>query len=247
MKNELNTIIASKIALFYIFVMGIGMFTMHHIFNYSYDKPERVYVLIFVEIALTIIAIQGVRYFGEQSVGFAKLDKKNLKWVIPFIIFIMIMLMGYFVTATNLSANLLLISLICVTTLLVGISEEIIFRGIIFHNFLAKFSPIKSIFISALFFASLHIVNILGGMSFNAMLAQFISTFLLGVTFAGITYKIKNITPLIIYHWLWDFILISGMVAGTNIGMLPLIGIALEFVVSVVIINILKSQKQIKS
>ena len=51
-----------------------------------------------------------------------------------------------------------------VLAIAIGVIEEVVFRGILF-NFLRDRTPIKIVLISAAAFASIHLVNLSGGMS----------------------------------------------------------------------------------
>ncbi len=50
-----------------------------------------------------------------------------------------------------------------ITTMLVGISEELMFIGIVLRVFLEKRSELVAVFVSSALFSLLHSVNILGG------------------------------------------------------------------------------------
>jgi len=86
----------------------------------------------------------------------------------------------------------------------------VIFRGILFHYFGRNKNIIIGIFISTVLFGSLHLVNVFGGLEITDAWTQFGSTAFIGLFFTLLVLKIKSILPIIIYHWLWDFVLISG-------------------------------------
>ncbi|BES64936.1 hypothetical protein SANA_13750 [Gottschalkiaceae bacterium SANA] len=211
---------AIKFAALYVGVMGLGMYVMYHIFGISYDSPNIAKVLIYVEVALTAIAV-GVNNHFFNNAGFKKLDPKGLKWFIPyFIILAVILALIIFTADREKGFNIWLTVQILVTTLLVGISEEVMFRGIVFHTFLENGNVKRAIFISAIAFALLHSVNVLGGLPLAGMLYQLFSTFVFGMIFACLAYKMKNLTLLIVYHWIWDFALVSSSVMHTSIGII---------------------------
>lgn len=95
--------------------------------------------------------------------------------------------------------------------LLVGLNEELIYRGVIFTNVTEAKGLKKGIFISAFLFSLLHVVNILGGLSFSQVATQLVTTFIAGI-FLALNYRnTKNIWLLVVYHGLWDYISLSGV------------------------------------
>ncbi|MBS9784115.1 CPBP family intramembrane metalloprotease [Candidatus Gracilibacteria bacterium] len=100
---------------------------------------------------------------------------------------------------------------VALTTFLVGFSEELVYRGVVFSTFL-KDNKVKAILVSAVIFSLLHAVNILAGTDIIVIGAQLFMTFIAGLFFAFVRLKIENIIPIMLYHWAWDFVLIGGEV-----------------------------------
>ncbi len=48
------------------------------------------------------------------------------------------------------------------------------------------------------------------------MLAQMLATFTAGLFYGFVRLKINSIVPLMLFHWLWDFVLIGGLVMNDN-------------------------------
>lgn len=212
--------IATITATLYIALMAVGMYTAYHIFGYSYDQPEVLYIISLFEIAMSLFALYVAKtYFGWRNVGFGKINNQAFRWFYPFVIIIVALLVAYLKTLST-TAHLLstkewgLIMVIFLGTGLVGLSEELMFRGIVLRGLLEKNSLFVSMLLSALLFSLLHAVNVLAGLPISSMVMQLILTFLFGMVFAPMAIKIGNITPLIIYHWLWDFCLISAPLIG---------------------------------
>jgi membrane protease YdiL (CAAX protease family) len=86
------------------------------------------------------------------------------------------------------------------TTLLVGLGEETMYRGIVLHAFLTTNRVRFAMLVSAIAFSLLHAVNVFGGVSLLSVPAQLIMTFLLGFFFAPLMLKLNNILPLMIFH-----------------------------------------------
>lgn len=119
--------------------------------------------------------------------------------------------------------------------MLVGFSEELMFRGIVLYAFKADDSVLKEIVVSAVCFSALHSVNVFGGSPVIGVIAQLGLTFIFGMCFAPLAIKIQNIWPLIIFDWLWDFILISGSVFGHNNNFFSTLGILLNIILAIVL------------
>lgn len=92
--------------------------------------------------------------------------------------------------------------------LIVGVNEELVYRGVVLTNFADEKGRMRGLFLSAIAFSLLNAVNILGGLSVSQVISQLITTFLAG--FYGLIYmETKNIGLLAILHGLWDYIFLS--------------------------------------
>lgn len=104
---------------------------------------------------------------------------------------------------------------------LVGMFEEILYRGIILNNMLDKWGStktgmIKAVILSSLIFGLGHLVNLLGG--FQApitTITQVIYTFLNGILFACIYIRCKNIWAVIILHAVDDWLCLVSSIYHT--------------------------------
>lgn len=223
---------ALSVAGIYIFIMGIGMFTMHHIFTYSYGEPEMMYVLFFFEIIMSIVA-----YVGYKRLGLSSLSEKPQfsLWSIPYIcIFVLNILFCLFTGDFSKDPNLVITILF--TTILVGFSEELVFRGIVLPIFIEKKKVLPALLISSLAFSLLHAVNILGGTTLLGTLTQLFLTFIFGLVFSCMALQVRNIIPLMIFHFSWDFVLISHPITSANTTLITTIGSLLNFVIVIPIV-----------
>ncbi|MBS9778747.1 MAG: CPBP family intramembrane metalloprotease [Campylobacteraceae bacterium] len=204
-------------AVIYTVLIGIGMYTSLHVNGISYDSPRMPETLIWFEIIMSIFALfMAKKYFTWEELGFKKTNMKNILWFVPMAIMgvIVVWNLAYF-TISNASSfssqQWQLFTIVAMTTFLVGFSEELMYRGIIFSAFLQD-SKVKALLVSAVTFSLLHSVNVFAGVSFGGMGLQLFMTFIAGLFFAFVRLKIENIIPLMIYHWFWDFTLIGGQV-----------------------------------
>jgi membrane protease YdiL (CAAX protease family) len=221
LKHENRPLIGILAALVYIAIMGVGMRYMGHQ-GIVYGSPEMLDIFWPILILLNIInVIFVIRFFGWRNAGFGKLDATRLIWLAPFVVFL---LYKWVVSLEAMSAfpfsspNWSTFAFFGFVTLLIGTGEELAFRGILLHSFLGEQSSrtrvALAMFASAVGFALLHSVNVFGGEPLPDMLQQLGYTFRWGMLFAPLMLHLRNIIPLMIVHWLWDFVQFSTLISG---------------------------------
>jgi len=90
-------------------------------------------------------------------------------------------------------------------TLLVGCSEELMFRGILFYGSQSSFGFRWAVVITAAIFGLSHALNgLITGKPKRAFEQAFFAT-LFGFWMAALRVHLDTIIPLIVIHWLWDF------------------------------------------
>jgi len=126
-------------------------------------------------------------------------------------------------------------------TLLVGISEELIFRGIFLHALLGRMTPQKAVILSAIAFSLLHSINVIAGLTIYMMLVHMLLTFISGFYLAAVMLKTKSIIPLIIWHWFWDFLTIGSIQIGYKSSVFMISLTLIELVFGLILWNQLKT------
>lgn len=87
-----------------------------------------------------------------------------------------------------------------ISLMIVGpIMEEILFRGLILRSFLTRYGTRKSIILSSLLFASLHVLN-----PEKYLLPTFIVSFCFAAFMAWVVIKTENIKNSILCHMVWN-------------------------------------------
>ena len=89
-------------------------------------------------------------------------------------------------------------------TLLVGISEELMFRGILFYGAASAFGNSKAVWVTAVIFGLVHITNGIVTGDFGVASIQAINAFMVGSWLAALRLNLGAIIPLMVIHWLWD-------------------------------------------
>jgi membrane protease YdiL (CAAX protease family) len=113
------------------------------------------------------------------------------------------------------------IAFVFVNTLLVGISEELMFRGILFRGALSRMTRWKAIWLSCFLFGLVHALNVLITGDLAAALLQALAAFMSGVLFMALRIRTGSLYPLIIVHALWDFSLFVGLPASAATAVAP--------------------------
>lgn len=89
-------------------------------------------------------------------------------------------------------------------TLLVGITEELAFRGILFSGARSVFRPIGAIAFTSMIFGAVHALNGFETGDWFAAGVQAIAAGMSGLLFIAILIRMGSIIPAMIIHWLWD-------------------------------------------
>ena len=94
---------------------------------------------------------------------------------------------------------------ILVNSLLVGVSEELMFRGVLFKAAVSRFSMWQAIWLVSIVFGGIHAFNsfITGEIS-AAFIQAFMAT-MSGIWFMAIRIRTDSLIPVMIVHGLWDF------------------------------------------
>ena len=89
-------------------------------------------------------------------------------------------------------------------TLLVGLSEEAMFRGVLFRALLENCKVWPAIIITTVLFGAVHILNGFTTGLWGPSVLQAVSAGMSGLIFMAIVIRTGSIWPAIVYHWLWD-------------------------------------------
>jgi len=92
-----------------------------------------------------------------------------------------------------------------VNTLLVGISEELAFRGVLFQGLRSRLGIWPSVLISSVLFGALHVANVLTTGDLLSAVAQAMAATMTGVVLAAVVVRTGSIVPAMALHVLWDF------------------------------------------
>jgi uncharacterized protein len=96
-------------------------------------------------------------------------------------------------------------ALLFINTILVGVSEELAFRGVLLRGLMSRLGMWPSVLISSAVFGSVHVLNVLATGSLIGAIAQAVAATMSGVFFAALVIRTGSILPSIVLHVLWNF------------------------------------------
>lgn len=158
--------------------------------------------------AFLIMAIIVTLYMNKKSrtwasFGFIKHDLRKGKATLYYIPLLIIAVVQPIMGGFNLELTLVDILIILAFSLIVGYTEESIFRGIMREKLQHKGRVFYIVF-SALVFGILHMANALNGTNIIYILLQVINALLIGFILALLIETSGDIVPLIVFHFLFD-------------------------------------------
>ncbi|UXS67941.1 CPBP family intramembrane metalloprotease [Staphylococcus chromogenes] len=227
--------------LIYMFVMGLGLFVTKHMLNTPYDSDAFSHTFLpFMMFLALMVLIYGMRF--RYTLKLAPPKRISYFFILPFVPVVLLVVMS---ATANFSLSLAFV-LPMLDVLFIGIAEEGLYRGIILGGLAKRIKPIYAILLSSVLFAALHLLNVLGGLSWTDVFNQLLSTFIMGVFLGAIYIYTRNILYPFFFHLLWDYIFLSnGLTIGPYAPTLFIITVVLEILVTVVILWKIKKVRTI--
>ena len=125
----------------------------------------------------------------------------DLRLLLPPALLLLFMLL--FVLFTGLPPTRVLVFVI-INTLMVGISEELMCRGILFYGASSSFGIWRAVWITTIIFGAGHILNGLITGDFSASTVQALFACMFGFWMVALRVRLDTIIPGIFIHWVWD-------------------------------------------
>ena len=101
---------------------------------------------------------------------------------------------------------------ILINTLFVGISEELMFRGILFAGLRSRLPLWPSIWTCSAIFGLIHILNALQTGHVTLAILQAIAAFMTGMMFMALRLRTGSLYPVILLHAAWDCMSLMAVV-----------------------------------
>lgn len=94
---------------------------------------------------------------------------------------------------------------IALNTVLVGLSEEWLFRGVLFQGLRSRLSMWPAILLTSLLFGAVHVLNVITTGQLAEAVVQAVAAFMSGMLLIALLIRTGSIWVSITYHALWDF------------------------------------------
>lgn len=225
----------------YMIIMGVGLFICNRFLNTPYDSTEfsRKF-LPFMTLLAVLVLCYGIKNRKELTLR----SESKPNYGLSALLFIPVVGFGLYSIVRGFSPDLAFVILI-IDTALIGIAEEGMYRGILLGAMAKKMNSLLAILLSSALFCALHLLNVIGGLSVSELIGQLGSTFVMGVFLGAMYLETRKILFPIIFHSLWDYILLSGSLEEVQIIPIILIGVyVLEVFISlIIIIKLLRNPK----
>ncbi|GCE02928.1 CPBP family intramembrane glutamic endopeptidase [Dictyobacter aurantiacus] len=118
-------------------------------------------------------------------------------YIIPFIVIVLPSIVAFPLVNRQSSTTIIVLALIA--ALLVGFTEESLFRGLLLQSALPM-GIWPAVLISSVFFGVVHLSNILAGFTWNYVFGQALFAFGFGVLLSGLRLRTGSIWPGILFH-----------------------------------------------
>lgn len=100
---------------------------------------------------------------------------------------------------------------------LVGITEGLMFRGILLNGLLSRLPVGTAVVASGVIFGVFHFINLLAGRSFAQTMSQVVNVVFSGILMGALYVTMTSILAVIICHTLWDLSLdLLSLTAGAH-------------------------------
>lgn len=106
---------------------------------------------------------------------------------------------------------------VAINTLMVGASEEIMFRGVLFRAFDKAMSIWPAIILTSVLFGAVHALNAFITGELGQALIQSLAAGMSGLVFMAILIRTGSIWPAIIYHFLWDWLIFLASIGASDV------------------------------
>ncbi|MCC9940989.1 CPBP family intramembrane metalloprotease, partial [Streptococcus agalactiae] len=226
----------------YMIIMGVGLFVCNQFLNTPYNSTEfsRKFLPFMILLAVLVL-YHGIKNKKELTLY----SERKPGYVFSALLFIPVVGFGLYSIVRGFSPDLVFLILI-IDTALIGIAEEVMYRGILLGAMAKKMNPLIAILLSSILFCTLHLLNVIGGLSVSELIGQLGSTFVMGVFLGAMYLDTRNILFPIIFHSSWDYILLSDSLADVEFLPVVLIGVYIleVFISLVIIIKLLRNSKQ---
>ena len=169
-------------------------------------------VFMMLSIAVPVI-FMWITKIKPAQIGFTGMEKGSIKTVLYFVPIIASKI-GFLIFRVD--SNTQTIIALAFFTIMIGLSEELYFRGIILRKLRSCFTIKQTVILSSVFFAAVHASQAFSGTGIIIVTLTIINALIFGVIASEIVILTRSIIPVIIWHVLYDFINWISVAKGTT-------------------------------
>jgi len=169
-------------------------------------------VFMMLSIAVPVV-FMWITKMKPAQIGFTRVEKGSIKTVLYFVPIIASKI-GFLIFRVD--SNTQTIIALAFFTIMIGLSEELYFRGIILRKLRSCFTIKQTVILSSVFFAAVHASQAFSGTGIIIVTLTIINALIFGVIASEIVILTRSIIPVIIWHVLYDFINWISVAKGTT-------------------------------
>ncbi|MGI6626775.1 MAG: CPBP family intramembrane glutamic endopeptidase [Bacillota bacterium] len=169
-------------------------------------------VFMMLSIAVPVV-FMWITKMKPAQIGFTRVEKGSIKTVLYFVP-ITASKIGFLIFGVD--SNTQTIIALAFFTIMIGLSEELYFRGIILRKLRSCFTIKQTVILSSVFFAAVHASQAFSGTGIIIVTLTIINALIFGVIASEIVILTRSIIPVIIWHVLYDFINWISVAKGTT-------------------------------
>jgi uncharacterized protein len=169
-------------------------------------------------VAALIVLALATRLFRWTDLGFRSPDWRALGRVMgfPLLTLVPLLLLALGIGFPPGPA----VAFLALNTTLIALSEEWMFRGILFRALFARFRLWPSVLVTSVLFGGFHVLNAVALGDLRMALAQSVAAMMTGMLLLALVLRTGSIWPSVVYHMVWNFGLL--LVAHETLEHLPL-------------------------
>ena len=169
---------------------------------------------VFMMLSMAVpVVFMWITKMKPAQIGFTRVEKGSIKTVLYFVPIIASKI-GFLIFGVD--SNTQTIIALAFFTIMIGLSEELYFRGIILRKLRSCFTIKQTVILSSVFFAAVHASQAFSGTGIIIVTLTIINALIFGVIASEIVILTRSIIPVIIWHVLYDFINWISVAKGTT-------------------------------
>ena len=164
-------------------------------------------------LAIILLCLIGLLGWGKACRLTTPVDWQGLKWAAPLVgipTLLAAAAIALILIESSQVNQVTIIWKLALFSLAVGVFEETLYRGTLYHGLSQHLSPSSAMLLSSAVFGMFHMQNIFVGQAIDATAFQSLNAFALGVLFCAVMLQTNSIWWAIALHAAWDVFLFTS-------------------------------------